>query len=64
MQRTVIPIGHSRQSLHKRLGKYLKCKQSTREVAFEPVLKAFNGAYTIEEVLDDVPLEAMEAVTW
>ena len=27
-------------------------------------MKAFDGADSIEDVLDDVPLEAMDAVIW
>ena len=64
LRRMVIPHGHSRQSLHKRFCKYLKCCRSTREIAFDPIIRAFDGADSLEDVLEDVPLEALDAVTW
>ena len=55
LQRMIIPIGHSRQAgSHRRFSMYLKCELSTREVAFEPVLRAFDAADTLEDILEEV----------
>lgn len=61
LKRMVIPIGHPRRCKYKLSEKYLKRMRSTREVAFDPILRAFEGASSQEEMLDDVPLEALGA---
>ena len=64
LQRMVIPVGHTRRSKHELFAKYLKCRKATKEVAFGPIIHAFEEADSQEELLDDVPLEAFQATLW